>query len=114
MSKIFLGVFAAAMMMMAGCRRVDVREFTIDVPDATAADEPALRAALASYEGIKVGEDPKAIVFDAAKHQLTVRYDSMQLAKKNIELSIAEAGFTANGVTPESVGAKPKKLKIEN
>ena len=110
MSKVVLSVFAVALMALAGCRRVDIREFTVDVPEATAADEPALRAALASYEGIK-RDDPNAIKFDAAKRQLTIRYDSMQLAKKNIELSIAEAGFTANGVAPDSVGAKPAKGK---
>ena len=33
----------------------------------------------------------------------------MQIAKKNIEMAIAQAGFTANGVTPESIGAKRKQ-----
>jgi hypothetical protein len=33
----------------------------------------------------------------------------MQVAKKNLELAIAKAGFAANGVTPESVGAAPRK-----
>jgi len=33
-----------------------------------------------------------------------LRYDSMQLAKKNIEMAIAKAGFEANGVKPESIG----------
>ena len=51
----------------------------------------------------------KTIKFDAAARRLTLRYDSMQIAKKNIEMAIAGAGFTANGVTPESIGATPKK-----
>ena len=97
-------IACVALLAVMGCRRADVRTFTVDVPEATAADEPALRTALAPYGGIAKTAD--AIVFDAAKHQLTIRYDSMQLAKKNIELSLAKAGFTANGVTPESVGAK--------
>ena len=33
----------------------------------------------------------------------------MKLAKKNIEMTIARLGFAANGVTPESIGAAPKK-----
>ncbi len=104
-----MALAAGAMALgLVGCRRVDERVFTIDVPEATAADEPALRAALQSYGGIDFTK-PDAFVFDAAKHQLTVKYDSMQLAKKNIELSLAGAGFTANGVTPESVGAKKAK-----
>lgn len=111
MNRLFLGLLCVAALAVAGCRRVDERTFTVDVPQAsTAADEQALRAALAVYGGINA-KDPTAIVFDAAKHQLTVRYDSMQLAKKNIEISIAQAGFTANGVTPESVGAQPKRKK---
>lgn len=87
---------------LAGCRRADVRDFTVALPTATAADVPALRAALAPYMGVK----HDTISFDAAKHELTLKYDSMQLAHKNIEMSLAQAGFTANGVTPESVGAK--------
>ena len=111
MNRLFLGLLCVAALAVAGCRRVDERTFTVDVPQAsTAADEQALRAALAVYGGIDA-KDPTAIVFDAAKHQLTVRYDSMQLAKKNIEISLAKAGFTANGVTPESVGAKPAKAQ---
>jgi len=113
MSKIILSVFAVLLMAAIGCRRADVREFVVEVPEATAADEAALRQALESYEGIKLRENPDAVKFDAAKHQLTVRYDSMQLAKKNIEISIAEAGFTANGVTPESVGAKSAKAPAQ-
>ena len=110
MNQKILGVAIAALVIAAGgCRRTDMREFVVEVPEATAADEVALRSALAMYEGIPVRNDPEAIKFDAANHRLTVRYDSMQLAKKNIEMSIAEAGFTANGVTPESVGAKRMK-----
>ena len=108
MNKIFLSMLCVVAVALVGCRRVDERTFTIDVPQATAADEPKLRAALAMYGGIDA-KDPTAIRFDAAKHQLTVRYDSMQLAKKNIEISLAQAGFTANGVTPESVGASAQK-----
>jgi hypothetical protein len=33
----------------------------------------------------------------------------MQIAKKNIEMAIAKIGLTANGVTPESIGAVRKK-----
>ncbi len=94
-----------AALALAGCRRTDVRHFAVDVPQATEADLPALRAALDRYAGV----DKASIRFDAAARRLTLRYDSMQLAKKNIEMAIAGAGFTANGVTPASVGAAPKK-----
>ena len=89
---------------VAGCRRTDVRDFTVSLPDVAPANEAAVLAALAPYAGI----DRASLRFDPAAKTLALRYDSMQLAKKNIEIAIARAGFTANGVTPESVGAKAK------
>ena len=79
-----------------------MRDFTIDVPGATEADMPAIRAALAPYGGV-LGE---SLRFDASARRISLRYDSMKIAKKNIEMAIAAAGFSANGVTPESIGAK--------
>ena len=97
-----------ALLACAGCRQRDVRDFTVDVPalvqekqDAVAG---AIRGALASCSGV----DMASLQFDAANHRVTMRYDSMQLAKKNIEMAIAKVGYTANGVTPESIGAKSK------
>ena len=95
---------ALTLLALVGCRRTDVREFTVSIPGMTAADAPAISAALAPYAGI----ERSSLKFDPQAKTLTLRYDSMQLAKKNIELSLAKAGFTANGVTPESVGVKPK------
>lgn len=102
--KTFL-VACSLILALAGCRRTDVRSFAVDVPQATEADLPALKASLDRYAGV----DKSTIKFDAAARRLTLRYDSMQIAKKNIEMAIAGAGFTANGVTPESIGAMPKK-----
>ena len=98
-------VLALTVALATGCRRTDVREFVVSIPALTAADAPAISAALAPYAGI----ERASIKFDPAAQTLTLRYDSMQLAKKNIEMAIAKAGFTANGVTPESVGAQPKR-----
>lgn len=94
----------AVLAALAGCRRVDWRDFTVDVPGATAADEAAIRGALVQYEGV----DAASIAFDADSHSVKLRYDSMKLAKKNIEMAIAGVGFAANGVTPESIGVAPK------
>lgn len=95
----------AALTLVAGCRRTDVRDFTIDVPGMSEADVPAVVAALAPYGGI----ERASIKFDAKTKKIDLRYDSMQIAKKNIEMAIAKIGFSANGVTPESIGAKSKK-----
>jgi len=98
-------IACAVVLVLAGCRRTDVRDFAVDVPQATQADAKAIVAALAPYGGVV----KESVAFDAANHRVTLKYDSMQIAKKNIEMAIAGAGFTANGVTPESIGAKAKK-----
>jgi len=99
---------ALALFAFAGCRQKDVRDFTVDVPALVQENEGVvsgdIRAALAACSGI----DMASIQFDAANHRVVMKYDSMQLAKKNIEMAIAKAGYAANGVTPESIGAKAK------
>ena len=96
-------VIAVVACLAAGCRRTDVRDFEVSIPKMTAESEPAIRQALAGVAGV---ERP-SLKFDQKAKKLTLRYDSMQLAKKNIEMAIAKAGFEANSVTPESVGKKP-------
>ena len=103
MKRMFL--VGAVVLALAGCRRTDVRDFAIELPEVTQDDMQAVAAALAPYGGVDKG----SLQFDAANRRLTLRYDSMQIAKKNIEMAIAKVGFTANGVTPESVGAARKK-----
>ena len=87
-----------------GCRRTDVRDFEVSIPALSAENEAAIRQSLSGFGGV----DKASIKFDRSAKKLTLRYDSMQLAKKNIEMAIAKAGFEANGVTPESVGSKKK------
>lgn len=101
----FLAAFLTVLFALAGCRRTDVRDFSVEIPQATEADVPAIAASLSPYAGI----EKTSLKFDAARHVLLLKYDSMQIAKKNIEMAIAGAGFTANGVTPESIGAKSAK-----
>ena len=100
--------FALALFACAGCRQKDVRDFTVDVPALVQEKEAevsgAIRAALVMCSGV----DMASIQFDAANHRVTLKYDSMQTAKKNIEMAIAKAGYAANGVTPESIGVKAK------
>ncbi len=107
MKKTVVGI-AFALLALVGCRQVDERDFSVDLPALTEANaaemEKDVRAALAMYRGV----DKASLKFDVAKHCVTMRYDSMQVAHKNIELAIAKAGWVANDVTPESVGAKAK------
>ena len=91
---------AVACMCVLGCRRTDVRDFEVAIPALTAEAEPTIRQSLAGFAGV----DKASLKFDRQAKKLTLRYDSMQLAKKNIEMAIAKAGYEANGVTPASVG----------
>ena len=93
---------ACAALAFGGCRRTDVRDFEVAIPALTVEGEAAIRSALSRFGGI----EGASLKFDQQAKKLTLRYDSMQLAKKNIEMAIAKAGFEANGVTPASVGKK--------
>jgi len=91
-----------ATMSILGCRRKDERDFEIKVPELTRANATQVVRPLAAYEGLVEG----SISIDPDSHVVRLRYDSMKVAKKNLEMAIALAGYEANGITPESVGAK--------
>ena len=101
-ARLIAAAAVVAAFFATGCRRTDVRDFEVSIPALTAEAEPAIRQSLAGFAGV----EKASLKFDRQAKKLTLRYDSMQLAKKNIEMAIAKAGFAANGVTPESVGAK--------
>lgn len=107
MKKVFilLSVALISGIVVTGCRRADVRDFTVNVPSMTQEDVSAIQSALSVYGGI----DHVSVRFDMKSRTVKMKYDSMQLAKKNIEMAIAKIGLEANGVTPESVGVKRKK-----
>jgi copper chaperone CopZ len=98
-------VAVVAVIAVAGCRRVDVRDFSVNVPSMTQEDVSLIQSALSAYGGV----DQASLKFDVKSRTVKMKYDSMQLAKKNIEMAIAKIGLEANGVTPESVGVKRKK-----
>lgn len=97
-------VFIAALALAAGCRRIDEREFAIAVPAMTAADTNAIVQVLKGQCGVR-GETVRA---DLDRKTVSLVYDSMLTARKNLEFALAGEGYEANGVTPESVGAARK------
>jgi len=103
-----MAALAIAAALCCGCRRTDVREFEIRVPELTRENSSKVVRALMAYEG--VGDvaklDKASVVVDEKAATVKVKYDSMKVARKNLEMAIALAGFEANGITPESVGAK--------
>ena len=86
--------FAAA---LAGCRREDVREFTVEIPGLTQESTQKVVDAFTLrkpgqpprvYDGIR----PDTFAFDFDKKTLTMKYDSMKIAKTNIRMLIESAG----------------------
>lgn len=89
-----------AVSILPGCRREDIREFTVEIPGLTAANkEKVVRAffienpsnpRLNRYrDGIDVG----SFRFDFAKKTLTMKYDSMKIAHTNIRMLIQDQGI---------------------
>jgi len=94
MKKVFT-VLLLVSLSLCGCRIKDERELVIDVPHMrTEQDVAKVRSSLLSLRGVHL----KTAVFDARSHKVTVRFDSMVVAYKNIEIAIAEAGYDANEI----------------
>lgn len=85
-----------ALCATGGCRREDVREYTFSIPGLTEANKAQVVAALAKYNGVK----KDSYSWDFAKKTLTLKYDSMQIARTNIRMAIEAKGvkvdFPAN------------------
>jgi hypothetical protein len=78
--------------LFASCREVDIRKVVVKAPGLkNPACAKVIQDAFMKQPGI-VSIQP-----DFQKRELTVTYNSMVIAIKNIEFTIAEAGFDANG-----------------
>lgn len=108
-----------AVLALVGCRRTDERSVTFEVAGMTEADLDVVAGRLAGipyydvrgshvfggYQGVR-GSNPAStspsrtvdLVFDPQTCRLTVKYDSMQIAKANIAMCIAGAGFAVREV----------------
>lgn len=87
--KIKLMLSAAILAVILGCRREDVRDYTIEIPELTDANKAQVVEALAKYAGIK----KDLFKWDMAAKTLTLKYDSMAIAKTNIRMAIEEKGL---------------------
>ena len=86
-SAIVLALFAA-LAVLGGCRREDVREMTVVMPALKEADKSTVSAALAKYAGVQ----KDSFRWDMEAKTLTLKYDSMKIAQANIRYAIDEAG----------------------
>ena len=93
-------LFANALLIcvVAGCRRSDVREFTVKLPGLTEANKAQVVEALAKYDGVR----KDSYVFDFENKTLTLRYDSMKVARENVRQAIEAKGVEV--VYPEVRG----------
>ena len=78
-------VLAAA---FAGCRRTHPQEFTVSLPGLVETNSAIVAATVRALPGV----DGDSLKFDFAGKTLTLVYDSMQVAKTNIRMAIAERG----------------------
>ena len=75
-----------SVLLLPGCRRTDVREMTVSMPELVEADKAKVVAALAKYAGV----EKNSFKWDMSAKTLTLRYDSMQIAQANIRYAIDE------------------------
>jgi len=93
---------ALALAGAAGCRKQDVRTVAVSVPGLTeAAVAQHIQDAFLKQPGIR------SVRPDIERRTLTVTYDSMVTARKNIEFTIAEAGFEANDIPAKAAPQAP-------
>lgn len=97
MKKSFLLIAIASLAALSGCRREDIREFTVQLPSLTEADKQKVVEAFTIrsqgrpprvYEGIFTD----SFKFDFEKKTLTMKYDSMKIAQTNIRMLIEGKG----------------------
>ena len=97
MKKSLLLITIVALAALSGCRREDIREFTIEMPSLTEADKSKVVDAFTIrsqgrpprvYEGIFI----ESFKFDFDKKTLTMKYDSMKIAQTNIRMLIQSKG----------------------
>lgn len=95
----------------AGCRREDLRRVEIRTPGIRS--EPCARLAERSLRSLR-GVRLDSLAFDFEAGTMTVEYDSMVVALKNIELALASAGFDANDVPadPEAAAGLPAECRV--
>lgn len=88
---------AMIVLAFAGCRREDIREFTVEIPGLTQENRQKVAEAFIInkpgqppriYDGIR----PDTFKFDFEKKTLTMQYDSMKIAHTNIRMLIQDAG----------------------
>ena len=88
---------SAVALVMVSCRQHDYRTVKVKVPQMHNAECANIVGRSLTN---KIGIDPENISIDLNDKTVTLTYDSMQTALKNIEFFIADAGFKAGPIPP--------------
>jgi len=89
--------------VLVSCRQSDVRTAEISVPEMK---NNACAQLVVNAIGKQVGVRTNNIEVDLGRRMIVFKYDSLVLARKNLEFAIAEAGFRANDVPANLEAAK--------
>lgn len=113
MRHFFLLVILVLISCALSCRQQDIRTDTISVPELK--NEACAKLIVNSVMKLP-GLDPKkqeTLTFNFQDRTVIVVYDSMIVARKNIEMAIADAGFAANDIpaNPKAVAALPPECR---
>jgi len=104
MKKYILVLSGVIFLLISGvsCRQHDFRTIVVDVPEMK---NQACVNVIVKTLGTSPGLSPKSVNFNTAKRQITVKYDSLLTADKNIEFLIAKAGFAVNAIPADKKAA---------
>ena len=93
MNRVCICLLLLVVGLTSACRQSDIRTAVVAVPQVTnEACEARVRSALQKLKGVNMA----TLAFDPAAGTLSVEYESMILARKNIEHAIIGVGFDAN------------------
>lgn len=93
----FAALVILACFLLSSCRQQDVREVVVKTPGLkNQACAKIIQDAFMHQPGIV------SIRPDFQKHEIAVTYNSMVIALKNIEFTIAAAGFDANDIRAQT------------
>ncbi|MDA0321543.1 MAG: heavy-metal-associated domain-containing protein [Verrucomicrobia bacterium] len=110
--KLWIHGFVALLLIagMVSCRKERPRVVTVLVPGLNGEKcAQIISESLARADGIRMN----TLEFDYEKREITLEYDSMRTAVKNVEHFIAKAGFDANTVPAYKEGLErlPEECK---
>lgn len=96
-------VLLGCALLASSCRRNDYRTVKIHVPEMrNQACAQIIHSALSRVQGVEWD----SIEINVSERSVTVTYDSMLLSLKNIEFTVAAAGFKADSVPADEKAQK--------